>query len=207
MYTDLYTAPILPCMDTAAQERSLTPAARAILDSASRLFYEQGINSVGVDTVSADAGVTKKTLYDQFGSKAALVVRYLSERDERYRTWVADRLAQVSGDGDEKVLAVFDALQAWMDEFSPLGCAFVNAHSELVGAPDHPAHAVIRDGKLWIRDLFVDLTREAGHTDPQALSLQLLTLIEGATVLRSLSDLREAVAQARVAAATLLDAA
>ena len=207
MYPDLYTAPILPCMDTGAQERSLTPAARAILDSAARLFYEQGINSVGVDTVSAEAGVTKKTLYDQFGSKAALVVRYLSERDERYRTWVAQTLAQVSGDRDDKVLAVFDALQTWMDEYCPLGCAFVNAHSELVGTADHPAHEVIRDGKLWIRDLFVDLTREAGHTDPEALSLQLLALIEGATVLRSLSDLREAVVQARVAASVLLDAA
>lgn len=182
----------------------MTPAARAILDSASRLFYEQGINSVGVDAISADAGVTKKTLYDQFGSKRALVVAYLSERDESYRAWVARMLEDVDDDGDAKVLIVFDALQSWMDEHSPLGCGFVNAHSELVGITDHPAHAVIRDGKLWIKDLFTDLTGQAGHSDSESLSVQLLTLIEGATVLRSISDLDEAIPEARRAAAVLL---
>ncbi|MCF8609209.1 TetR/AcrR family transcriptional regulator [Gordonia sp. HY285] len=194
-------------MDTRVQPKSLTPAARAILDSASRLFYEQGINSVGVDTISADAGVTKKTLYDQFGSKAALVVAYLDERDQDYRDWVARTLTEVDDDGDAKVLAVFDALQSWMDEHSPLGCAFVHAHSELVGTADHPAHEVLRGGKLWIKDLFADLTREAGHPDADSLSVQLLTLIEGATVLRSISDLPEAMPAARRAAATLLRSA
>lgn len=193
------------------QAKSLTPAARAILDSASRLFYEQGINSVGVDTISADAEVTKKTLYDRFGSKAALVVAYLAERDTDYRDWVAGMLAAVErstsdGVGDAKVLAVFDALQSWMDEHSPLGCAFVHAHSELVGTADHPAHEVIRNGKLWIKDLFADLTREAGHADSDSLSVQLLTLIEGATVLRSISEFPEALPEARRAAAVLLRA-
>ncbi|WP_420041593.1 TetR/AcrR family transcriptional regulator [Gordonia sp. MP11Mi] len=195
-------------MDTSVQPKSLTPAARAILDSASRLFYEQGINSVGVDTISADAGVTKKTLYDQFGSKAALVVAYLTERDQHYREWVARTLAEIDDGGtydrDAKALAVFDALQSWMDEHSPLGCAFVHAHSELVGTADHPAHEVIRVGKLWIKDLFADLTRAAGHPDADSLSVQLLALIEGATVLRSISDLPEALPQAQRAAAVLL---
>ncbi|GAA4681386.1 TetR/AcrR family transcriptional regulator [Gordonia humi] len=193
-------------MDTGRQEKALTPAARAILDAASRLFYEQGINSIGVDTVSAEAGVTKKTLYDQFGSKANLVVAYLTERDERYRDHVADTLRAVDDDGDAKVLAVFDALQSWMDENSPLGCGFVHAHSELLGDADHPAHAVVRAGKLWIKDLFAELTRAAGHPDPDSLSIQLLALIEGATVLRSISELPAALPEARRAAGILLRA-
>src|SRR5690625_6777832 len=69
-------------MATVPQVPTLTPAARAILDAAGDLFYDRGINAVGVDTVAAAAGTTKKTLYDQFGSKAALAVAYLSERDQ-----------------------------------------------------------------------------------------------------------------------------
>lgn len=75
-------------MDTNAQIKPLTPAARSALTAAGHLFYEQGVNAVGVDTIAAQAGVTKKTLYDQFGSKAALVTAYLSERDRHYRTWI-----------------------------------------------------------------------------------------------------------------------
>lgn len=47
----------------------MTPAARRVLDTAARLFYDRGIHAVGVDLIAAEAGVTKKTLYDRFGSR------------------------------------------------------------------------------------------------------------------------------------------
>src|SRR5690625_1526649 len=116
-------------MATVPQVPTLTPAARAILDAAGDLFYDRGINAVGVDTVAAAAGTTKKTLYDQFGSKAALAVAYLSERDLNYRAWVELSVGQHSG--TERILAVFDALDSWMGANSPKGCPFVHAPSEL----------------------------------------------------------------------------
>src|SRR5690625_3879209 len=106
-------------MATVPQVPTLTPAARAILDAAGDLFYDRGINAVGVDTVAAAAGTTKKTLYDQFGSKAALAVAYLSERDLNYRAWVELSVGQHSG--TERILAVFDALDSWMGANSPKG--------------------------------------------------------------------------------------
>ncbi|MBM7365660.1 TetR/AcrR family transcriptional regulator [Gordonia hydrophobica] len=185
------------------QPRTLTPAARAILDSAARLFYAEGINSVGVDTIAADAGVTKKTLYDQFGSKAAVVVAYLTERDERFREWVDASIAKESS-ADAKVLAVFDALSSWMNANSFRGCAFVHAHSELIGDPDHPAHAVIRSEKVWLRELFEELVGARPSPDAPSLAVQLVTLIEGASIMRSISDVSDAIPDARAAAATLL---
>jgi AcrR family transcriptional regulator len=40
-----------------------------ILATTDRLFYEQGIRAVGVDTVAAEAGISKRTLYNYYPSK------------------------------------------------------------------------------------------------------------------------------------------
>src|SRR5699024_9763710 len=194
---------ILTCMHTTEQVRSLTPAARMILDTAGRLFYERGIAAVGVDAIAAEAGVTKKTMYDQFGSKAALVVAYLEERDQDFRHLVESSVAEQ--DGPARVLAVFDALGEWMDGRSPQGCAFVHAHGELVGSPEHPAHDVIRAQKAWLRELFEDLLASDGHEPPHAGATQPVVLIEGATVLRATSEIPNASAEARRAAELIID--
>lgn len=191
-------------MATVPQAPSLTPAARAILDTAGHLFYERGINAVGVDTVAAEAGTTKKTLYDQFGSKAALAVAYLTERDQNYRAWVERAVEERSG--TDRILAVFDALDSWMEAYSPKGCPFVHAHSELLGSPEHPAHDVIRGQKVWARQLMDDLAREEGAAAPESLAVQLISLLEGAAVLRSISAIPDAVVESRRAASVLLSA-
>src|SRR5215203_765493 len=68
--------------------RSKTPAADRILWAASEMFYREGIRAVGVDAIAAEAGVTKKTLYEKFGSKDRLIAAYLRARDERWRSWL-----------------------------------------------------------------------------------------------------------------------
>ncbi len=185
------------------QAKPLTPAARTILDTAGRLFYERGIAAVGVDAIAAEAGVTKKTMYDQFGSKAALVVAYLEERDQDFRHLVESAVAERTGTA--RVLSVFDVLGEWMDGRSPQGCAFVHAHGELVGSPEHPAHEVIRAEKAWLRQLFEDLLDEDGHEHPHAGATQLVVLIEGATVLRSISEVPDAITEARRVAELIIE--
>jgi hypothetical protein len=56
-----------------------TPAER-ILATADKLFYTQGIRAVGVDTIAAEAGVSKRTLYNHYPSKDALIAAYLMLR-------------------------------------------------------------------------------------------------------------------------------
>ena len=99
----------------------MTPAARRALEAAARLFYERGIHAVGVDLIAAEAGVTKKTLYDRFGSKEQIVVEYLADRDERWRTFLAQRLDAARPASAARVLAVFDASRVWTEENSPEG--------------------------------------------------------------------------------------
>ncbi|NIH78636.1 TetR/AcrR family transcriptional regulator [Amycolatopsis viridis] len=186
-------------------EKPLTPAAERILTVAEELFYANGIHAIGVDTIAAEAGVTKKTLYDRFGSKAELVALYLRRRDERWRDWVHG-YADPRAAPQRRILRVFDALADWMSMANRRGCAFVNAHAELPAA-DHPAQQVIAASKEWLLDYLRQLAAEAGARNPARLAEALLILIEGATVVASLDVLPTAVAAAKRVAKSLVDEA
>lgn len=161
----------------------LTPGATRVLDAASLLFYENGIHAVGVDTIAEAAGVTKKTLYDRFGSKEALVVSYLQHRDARWRAHVAAHLSRVPEPGIDRVLAVFDAAITWSDEYSPKGCSAINARAEIGDGHDgHPVFPEVARQKAWLLELFVELCREAGLSDADSMSKAMMLLYEGAIV-------------------------
>ncbi|MGH8878800.1 MAG: TetR/AcrR family transcriptional regulator [Stackebrandtia sp.] len=182
--------------------RSMTPAAVKVLDVASTLFYQRGINTVGMDLIAATAEVTKKTIYDRFGSKDALVTAYLIRRDHNWREYLATRVDD-TGDPRDQILETFDVLAAWMSD-NYRGCAMVNAHAEL-SDPAHPARAVITDQKKWLKNLFTDLLAQDGITDGR-LATQLMMLHEGAVVAAHVAGVDDAYAAARQAAATLMDA-
>lgn len=161
----------------------LTPAARRVLDAASVLFYERGIHAVGVDTIAESAGVTKKTLYDRFGSKEHLVVTYLQARDARWREHVAAHLEQHPDPGIDRVLAIFDAAISWSDENSPKGCSAINARAEIGDGHDgHPVFPEVARQKTWLLETFAELCREARIADPDRTSRLLMLLYEGAIV-------------------------
>ncbi|MER8001749.1 TetR/AcrR family transcriptional regulator [Streptomyces sp. NPDC095613] len=155
----------------------MTPAGRRIVAAAEELFYNRGITTVGVDLIAEHSGVTKRTLYNQFGSKDHLVATYLAERDRRWRSLV--RAAVDACDGPaEAVTAPFDALRTWSGT-NTRGCAFINALAELPD-PSHPAYRIAANQKLWLRNLFEELATAAGCSGPAALAAQLLVLHEGA---------------------------
>ncbi|MGA6162831.1 TetR/AcrR family transcriptional regulator [Amycolatopsis magusensis] len=179
----------------------LTPAAERVLEVAEELFYARGIHAVGVDLIAGESGVTKKTLYDRFGSKDALIGHYLRRRDERWRAHVY----AVVGDAPpaEGLLLVFEALDRWMRSMNPRGCAFVNAHAELPDG-DHPGRHAIAEQKRWLHDLLRDLAARADLSSK--LADELLILLEGATVADSLKLVPDAVRTAKQVAAGLIAA-
>lgn len=184
----------------------LTPGASRVLDAASLLFYERGIHAVGVDTIAEAAGVTKKTLYDRFGSKEALVVSYLQHRDARWREHVAEHLSRVPEPGIARVLAVFDAAIAWSDENSPKGCSAINARAEIGDGHDgHPVFPEVARQKTWLLDLFAELCVEAGASDADLLSKALMLLYEGAIVTVGMETFAAPFAVARGLARTMLE--
>ncbi|GAA3967591.1 TetR/AcrR family transcriptional regulator [Streptomyces marokkonensis] len=154
----------------------LTPRARLVLATASRLFYEHGIHAVGVDMIAAESGVTKRTLYNNFGSKDALVVAYLRRRHTDWWQRLEERLA---GAPAPRALTLFDVYTE--DALtSTRGCAFLNAAAEL--PVEHPAFAVIRAHKGAVERRLGELIAEdrPAADGPHRLARHLFLLLEGA---------------------------
>ncbi|WP_106177716.1 TetR/AcrR family transcriptional regulator [Prauserella shujinwangii] len=186
-------------------ELTLTPAAERVLDVAGRLFYDNGIHAVGVESIASEAGVTKKTLYDRFGSKDALIACYLRRRDERWREHVVSVVEQRGRmTPARRLLLVFDALEEWIATENTRGCAFLNAQAEL---PDgtHPGREIIREQKLWMLDYLRALAREAGVRNPRKVATSLLVLLEGATVTAALGVVPGAVGNAKEVARQIVE--
>lgn len=180
----------------------LTPAGRRIAAAAEELFYNRGITGVGVDLIAEHSGVTKRTLYNQFGSKDHLVAVYLTERDRRWRALVQDAVAGGSTPA-EALLAPFEVLRAW-SRTNTRGCAFINALAELPD-PAHPAHRIATAQKLWLLALFADLATTAGCPAPTTLAERLLLLHEGALATQPLP--LATLPQATALAQTLIETA
>ncbi|WP_327111750.1 TetR/AcrR family transcriptional regulator [Streptomyces sp. NBC_01341] len=174
----------------------MTPAGRRIVAAAEELFYHRGITAVGVDLIAEHSGVTKRTLYNQFGSKDHLVATYLAHRDQRWRSLVRATV-DAGGTPAEKVTAPFEALRTWSGT-NTRGCAFINALAELPD-PSHPAYRIAANQKLWLLALFTELATTAGCSRPATLATQLLVLHEGALAMQplSLDSLPESIDLAR----------
>ena len=123
-----------------------------ILETADRLFYLQGIRAVGVDTIAAEIGISKRTLYNHFPSKDALISAYLERRFVQPRP--SDKPPV------EQILGTFDPLERRFASKDFRGCPFVNAVAEL-GSEDQSvskiAIAFKESRRLWFRDLLVQL--------------------------------------------------
>lgn len=160
-------------LDEVLRPPELTPGARRILEVASELFYRHGIHTVGVDTIAATSGITKRTLYDRFGSKDHLVAAYLQARHQR---WWSRMQARVSEASQSPVLALFDSYIE-DSESTERGCAFLNAAAELPS--DHPGYRVIRAHKQAVLDRLVELLGSGAH-DADSTAQEVFLLLEGA---------------------------
>jgi AcrR family transcriptional regulator len=179
-------------------------ARERLLAAAEQLFYEEGINTVGIDRVIERAGVAKASLYDCFGSKEELIRAYLQERHEARRARITAMLARYATPR-ERLLGVFDTLGELFAQPKFRGCAFVRASAEL--RPGSRLKSVCDESRGWIRTLFTNLARDAGAADPEALAAQLVLLYDGALISAQMDGNLSAAASARAVAAMMLDGA
>jgi len=165
-----------------------------ILETADRLFYLQGIRAVGVDTIAAEIGISKRTLYNHFPSKDALISAYLARR------FVAPRPSEKPP--AEQILGTFDSLERRFSAKDFRGCPFVNAVAEL-GSDDKSVRRIAiafkESRRLWFRDLLMQLD----VADAEGLATQLTLLVDGSIAQDLVRD-DPAMARAAKLAATVL---
>lgn len=150
-----------------------------ILETATDLFYREGIRAVGIDTIIARSGVAKMSLYRNFASKDDLVVAFLEYRDGIYWQWWDHVMAKHPDDARQQLGDLFASLARRVASPAYRGCPFINTATEFPD-PRHPARALCLANKRELRRRLTELASRAGARDCEVLADQLLLLMEGA---------------------------
>ncbi|HEY6890745.1 MAG TPA: TetR/AcrR family transcriptional regulator [Solirubrobacter sp.] len=190
--------------DRAATRYARPKASERVLEIASELFYEEGIQSVGVDRIAAESDTSKATLYAHYGNKDGLIAAYIERYTSQAQERIAATLERAGADPRARIVALFDDLADWHCEADFRGCAFINAGGELAD-PAHPAIAIGRAHRAWVRDVFGGLAAASGAPDAHAAGTQLLMLYDAATITANLDGTTDAAALGRDVAERLLD--
>ena len=149
-----------------------------LFHTAARLFYQHGYRAVGVDTLAAESGIGKMTLYRHYSSKDDLIVAFLRQSDADF--W--EYFEQSTGDAPTargKLLAFFESLQAYVVSPTCYGCPFLNLATEYPET-DHTGHRIALEHKQAVRARFTQLAEAAGARRPEALADALFLLMDGA---------------------------
>ncbi|MFE0419882.1 TetR/AcrR family transcriptional regulator [Streptomyces tendae] len=175
-------------MSPSAAARPTSEARARLLGTATKIFYAEGIHSVGIDRITAEAHVTRATLYRHFAGKEDLVLAYLDQADQGIRGQVAAaRGSTPSAVGQVRAVArsIVDGIR------SPgfRGCAFLNAVAEYPD-PEHPVHQAVLAHRQWFLETVTELLARAGDggVPVDAAGRHLVMLRDGAMAAGCLFD-------------------
>jgi AcrR family transcriptional regulator len=190
-------------MTTDKSPRAGASAARQrVLGTATRLFYSEGVHTIGIDRIIAEAGVAKATFYNHFPSKDVLVRCYIEEQDRIGRASLG---ALAKGAPRDSLFALFDAISEAAIQPGYRGCPFLNAAAEYPN-PDTPVRQAIDAHRRWHRDLLSRLLAETGYSDPDVGSNILLAIWDGLMVSGHVDDPSRIRRLARQALASVIGA-
>jgi AcrR family transcriptional regulator len=152
----------------------------AILSAADGLFAQHGYGLTGVDAIATKAGVTKRTLYKQFGSKEGLFTQWLRLRDVRTRVGLFGAVEKMSDQPVGRILAVFSVLATLAQRTDFHGCPFSRALLEFGTMEAAAAGRVVgQEHKLALAHWFAAQLEQAGQSDIEAKAEEIITLYEG----------------------------
>lgn len=168
----------------------MSSKAEQLVQRAMQLFYRQGFHATGVDQLSREGALTKKTLYRYFPTKEALVQAALRGRHEELMARIR---AHVEAHAPaERPLAYLDFIALWVAEPDFRGCAFINAAAEYPAAGE-AAHGIAAEHKRALRDYLQGLCEAAGLAQPVRVAAGLFLLGEGLTVAAQVSGVDPAL--------------
>lgn len=188
---------------------SKQPRKEFLLETAYRLFNEQGYHATGIDLILAESGVSKATLYKHFRTKDELILEVLKRRHEQFDRSLEGYICAAGEGGQNQpgrmVLAVFDALHDWINSKNFFGCNFINASAEYSAGED-PIHRFAAWHKQSLLDRLKQLLPGVRKPRREVLADQLMMLVDGAIVAAQVRGDKNSAVTAKKAAQALLDA-
>ena len=175
-----------------------------LVKKALQVFYDNGFHASGMDLIASETGVSKTSIYKHFRTKEDLIIAALKKRDVDFRTWLYQRMDELSDTPKGQLVSMFDALEEWFTTPGYRGCMFIKASSEFQDAR-HPIHIASADHKRSLEKYLTDLAQKAGLTNPVLLARQLLLLKEGAIVTAHLGHVKNPSRDARLVAINLVN--
>jgi AcrR family transcriptional regulator len=158
--------------------KAATTSKEKLFQTAARLFYQHGYRAIGVDTIAAESGIGKMTLYRHFPSKDDLIVAFLRHSDDEFWEYFEQSTKDAATSRD-KLIAFFIALQEYVMSPACYGCPFITVTAEYPEL-EYAGHQVALEHKRSVRARFTHLAREAGARRPEELASALLLLMDGA---------------------------
>ncbi|WP_372351076.1 TetR/AcrR family transcriptional regulator [Streptomyces sp. KL116D] len=157
-----------------------------LLTTASQVFYAEGIHSVGVDRIVAEARVTRATFYRHFPSKESLVVAYLNEVDRAMRGQV-DTAVDAGLPAADTIRKISEAITQGIRSPGFRGCAFLNAVAEFPDA-DHPVHLAVLAHRQWFLDTVTGLLAKIREPSAEPAARHFVMMRDGAMAAGCLFD-------------------
>lgn len=175
-----------------------------ILETALNLFYQHGINSVGVDRIIAEADIAKMTFFKHFPTKRDLILEFLKIRDERYMNWVHDNLVSITTDEKKQLAASIEVMFRWFKLIDFRGCAFINTTAE-VGPGISEEKILCVSHKKRLTKFLSDLAKKGDYKKPDVLADLLVTAIDGATIRAQMEGAEPAIKVLKLTSQILLE--
>lgn len=173
-------------MSSRTEAAGTSEARKRLLGTATRIFYTEGIHSVGIDRLTAEAQVTRATLYRHFSGKEDLILAYLEQADQGIRGQVA--AAQAGADSAvDKLRAVARSIAEGIRSPGFRGCAFLNAVAEYPD-PAHPVHQAVLAHRQWFLGTVTDLLSQTGTASADVAGRHFVMLRDGAMAAGCLFD-------------------
>jgi AcrR family transcriptional regulator len=153
-------------------------AREQILATACSLFFQKGFHAVGVDTIAAESGITKMTMYKHFPSKDHLIVAILERSSETYWEWFENTIRGIS-EPEKQLIAIFESVAKQQSSCPQSTFCLNQAVAVEFPFQDHMVNEATVKHKQSIVKRLESICEQAGLKSPQLLARQLSMLLEG----------------------------
>ncbi|HVU55765.1 MAG TPA: TetR/AcrR family transcriptional regulator [Puia sp.] len=159
-----------------------------VMDTVTRLFYEQGFQATGINQIIEESEVAKASLYEHFPSKEAILQAYLEDATAQWRSEF-EEFCKGKAAGEKTILALFDYRKILAVRRGFKGCTFIRVVYEMPNL-DEAALAIVLRHKEYVRNMLKEniaaLPGKRSPREMEELVEMLVSLYEGCGVQSSL---------------------